>query len=233
MTVYCIDRKPQPGDEWHQAQARLPEWGGSLTYRQQDVLDAEGMGKLIDSIAAENNRLDGAIAAAAINHESPSVSLTTEDIRKMMDINFTGVLTTANSVARAMTKHKCQGSICLIASMSGLVANKGLFCPVYNSSKAALIQLAKCLAMEWSPRQKDGSGGIRVNCISPGHIMTPMVQDILKERPEVEEFWSKENMLGRLAETSEFKGAALYLMSNASTYMTGNNMVLDGGHTAW
>lgn len=63
--------------------------------------------------------------------------------------------------------------------------------------------------------------------------MTPMVHQILEERPEVADFWSKENMLGRLAETGEFKGAALYLMSNASSYMTGNNMVLDGGHTAW
>jgi NAD(P)-dependent dehydrogenase (short-subunit alcohol dehydrogenase family) len=151
----------------------------------------------------------------------------------MLDINFTGVFMTAQSAARQMFRYKTHGSICLIASMSGMIANKGLLSPVYNSSKAAVIQLARNLAMEWSPVREDGSGGIRVNCISPGHILTPMVLKNFEELPGLREAWEGGNMMGRLAETTEFTGAVLFLLSGASSFMTGNNLVIDGGHTAW
>jgi len=117
--------------------------------------------------------------------------------------------------------------------MSGVVANKGLPCPVYNSSKAAVIQLVKNLAMEWGPVQASGTEGIRVNCLSPRHIITPMVLENFKEVPSLQETWERENMLGRLATPDEFKSAGLFLLSNASSLMTGNNLVSDGEHTAW
>lgn len=151
----------------------------------------------------------------------------------MLAINFTGVLMTATAAARNMMKYKCRGSICMIASVSGTEATKGLISPVYNSSKAAVIQLARNLAMEWSPIKKDGTGGIRVNCISPGHIMTPMVRKNLEEVDGLREDWESATMMGRIAETQEFKGAALYLLSNASSYVTGSNLIVDGGHSAW
>ncbi|KAM3500571.1 hypothetical protein MY10362_006294 [Beauveria mimosiformis] len=87
--------------------------------------------------------------------------------------------------------------------------------------------------MEWSPLREDGSGGIRVNCLSPGHIETPMVLELFEKDPGMKKKWIAENMMGRLATTGEFKGAALFLMSSASNFMTGNNLVIDGGHTAW
>lgn len=65
---------------------------------------------------------------------------------------------------------------------------------MYNSSKAAVVQLARNLAMEWSPIRKDGTGGIRVNCISPGHILTPMVLKNFEEVPGLREKWESENM---------------------------------------
>lgn len=204
-----------------------------MQYRQVDVEDVESLEKAITDIAYEHNRLDGVIAAAGIQQITPATEYTAKDANKMLSINYTGVLMTATISARKMMELKCRGSICLIASMSGSVANKGLITPVYNSSKAAVIQLARNLAMEWTPVQDDGSGGIRVNCISPGHIMTPMIEEKVKEDPELKKKWCRENMMGRLATTSEFKGAALFLLSNASSYMTGGNLVIDGGHTAW
>ncbi|KAI1379455.1 NAD(P)-binding protein [Hypoxylon crocopeplum] len=232
--VYCLDREAEADEHWAEARNRVvPEWGGSLHYRQQDVLDTNHLDKTITAIADENSRLDGVIAAAGIQQITPAVEYSHEDAAKMLAINFTGVLMTATSSARQMMKYKCRGSICLIASLSGSVANKGLLSPVYNSSKAALIQLARNLAMEWSPIQKDGTGGIRVNCISPGHILTPMVIENFEEVPGLREKWESENMMGRLADTTEFKGAALFLLSNASSFMTGTNLVIDGGHTSW
>jgi NAD(P)-dependent dehydrogenase (short-subunit alcohol dehydrogenase family) len=105
----------------------------------------------------------------------------------MMDINFTGVFMTATAVARRMLEYRCSGSIVLVASMSGFVANKSLLSSVYNSSKAALVQLARNLAMEW------GKYGIRVNSLCPGHIVTPMVRENFREDPELEGKWKVRN----------------------------------------
>lgn len=233
--VYCLDRAPKPGKYWDEASSRVvPEWGGALSYRQVDVTETDSLNATITSIADENKGIHGAIAAAAIQQVTPALEYKPEDVRKMMEVNYTAVFMTATATARSMMRYGCQGSICFIASMSGSIANKGLRCPVYNSSKAAVLQLARNLAMEWGPRQEDGrGGGIRVNCISPGHILTPMVEENLKEDPELEALWCRENMLGRLSTTAEFKGAALFLMSNASSFMTGSNLTVDGGHTAW
>lgn len=234
IEVFCLDRAEEPDEEWDEAQGRVvPEWGGSLVYRQVDVQNSEHLEQTIDQIARERGRLDGVIAAAGIQQETPAAEYTSEDANQMLQINYTGVLMTASISARKMMEHKCKGSICLIASMSGSIANKGLLTPVYNSSKAAVIQLARNLAMEWTPLRDDGSGGIRVNCISPGHIVTPMITKRMEENPELEKIWCRENMMGRLAQTSEFKGAALFLLSNASSFMTGANLLVDGGHTAW
>ncbi|KAI0481754.1 short-chain dehydrogenase [Xylaria cf. heliscus] len=231
--VYCFDREEHPDAEWDEAARRAREWGGALHYYQQDVQDTEGLDRTIEKIADTHQRLDGIVAAAGVQQICPAVEYTHDDVTRMMDINYTGVMMTAAAAARQMFKYKCHGSMCFIASMSGQVANKGLISPVYNSSKAAVVQLARNLAMEWSPIRKDGTGGIRVNCISPGHVLTPMVLKNFEEVPGLREKWEAENMMGRLAETSEFKGAALFLLSNASSFMTGNNLVIDGGHTAW
>ncbi|KAI4858567.1 NAD(P)-binding protein [Hypoxylon rubiginosum] len=232
--VYCLDRESEPDEHFAEARKRVvPEWGGSLHYRKQDVLDTRDLDKTITEIADDNGRLDGVVAAAGIQQVTPAVEYEPEDTARMLAVNFTGVLMTATASARQMMKYRCRGSICLIASMSGSVANKGLLSPVYNSSKAALIQLARNLSMEWSPIQRDGTGGIRVNCISPGHILTPMVRKNFEEVPGLRAKWEGENMMGRLAETTEFKGAALFLLSNASSFMTGTNLIIDGGHTSW
>ncbi|KAJ6789473.1 hypothetical protein PWT90_00274 [Aphanocladium album] len=232
--VYCFDMQEKPDAEWEEAERRVvPEWGGQLVYCQQDVRNSEQLEKRIEDIADENGQLNGVIAAAAFIETTPAIDYDVDDISRMLATNYTSVFMTAQASAKAMMKHKTKGSICMIASMSGLVANKGMLSPVYNSSKAALIQLARNLAMEWSPIKDDGSGGIRVNCLSPGHIETPMVLELFEKDPSMKKKWTTENMMGRLATTAEFKGAALFLISSASSFMTGNNLVVDGGHTAW
>ena len=192
-----------------------------------DVRNVDEMNSIFDSIGEENGRLDGLIAAAGVQLVRPALEYKPEDLKDMMDINYGGVFFSATACARAMLKQGTPGNIVLIASMSGQIANKGLISPVYNSSKAAVIQLGRNLAMEW------GKQGIRVNSLSPGHIVTPMVKKNFEDEPHLEELWTKENMLGRLSAPEEFKGAALFLCSDASSFMTGGNLVVDGGHTAW
>lgn len=99
--------------------------------------------------------------------------------------------------------------------------------PVYNSSKAAVNQLARNLAMEWAKY------GIRINSLCPGHVLTPMVEQQFRANPKNRELWHSESMLGRIGKPEEFRGAGVYLLSDASSYQTGSTMVVDGGHTAW
>ena len=147
--MYCFDRLPEPDNEWEVAQQRVrTEFGGKILYKQVDVTSTVSLDSVIGDIAAVDSRLDGLIAAAGIQQITPAVDYTVEDARKMMDVNFTGVMMTATACARQMFKYKIQGSMVLIASMSGLIANKGLLSPVYNCSKAATTQLARSLAME-------------------------------------------------------------------------------------
>ena len=94
-----------------------------------------------------------------------------------MNINYGGVYLSAVSCARQMIKYKTPGSMVLIGSMSGLIANKGFTSSVYNSSKAAVIQLGRSLAMEWG-KIVDGKA-IRVNVLCPGNIMTPVSYTVL------------------------------------------------------
>lgn len=226
--MYCLDWLEKPDDEFEAAQNRAnPDFGGSLHYDRIDVRDTENLDKVIGEIAAKHKRMDGLIAAAGIQQVTAATEYKVEDVCKMMDINYTGVFMTAAAVARRMMEYGCKGSMILVASMSGFIANKGLITPVYNSSKAAVIQCAKNLAMEWGPK------GIRVNALCPGHIVTPMVKKNFEEDPSLKERWEKENFLGRLSTPEEFRGAALFLLSDASSFMTGNSLVIDGGHTAW
>ncbi|KAJ9391333.1 hypothetical protein DTO063F5_943 [Paecilomyces variotii] len=227
--VYCLDRLEKPDPEFQKAQERAvkSEYGGALEYRRIDVRDHVNVNNVMAEIAAESQRLDGMIAAAGINHLQSALDHSQEALEEVMQINYNGVFNSATAAARQMFHYKCNGSILLVASMSGVIANKGMSSPVYNSSKAAVIQLGRCLAMEW------GRHGIRVNSLCPGHIVTPMVDMVFKKTPEVRTMWEAENMLGRLAKPEEFRGAALFALSDASSFMTGSTMLIDGGHTAW
>jgi len=147
----------------------------------------------------------------------------------MLKTNYTGVFLSARACARQMYKYKTQGSICLVASMSGMIANRGFIAPVYNSSKAAVVQLARNLAMEWGRIEPDGSGGIRVNALSPGHIVTPMVEENFKKGEANRKEWEENNMLGRLSTPEEYKSAGLFLLSRASSYMVSKEEDLTNG----
>ncbi|KAL1886663.1 hypothetical protein Plec18167_000596 [Paecilomyces lecythidis] len=227
--VYCLDRLEKPDDEFHKAQERAvkSQYGGALEYRRIDVRDHVNVNNVMAEIAAQSQRLDGMIAAAGINHLQNALEHSQEALEEVMHINYNGVFNSATAAARQMFHYKSHGSILLVASMSGIIANKGMSSPVYNSSKAAVIQLGRCLAMEW------GRHGIRVNSLCPGHIVTPMVDMVFEKTPEVRTIWESENMLGRLAKPEEFRGAALFALSDASSFMTGSTMLIDGGHTAW
>ncbi|KAL8393270.1 hypothetical protein RB595_003162 [Gaeumannomyces hyphopodioides] len=226
--VHAVDRLPDPSPDFARIADRAKsELGSSLTYHRIDVRDVPKLNETVQQIADRHGRLDGLIAAAGIQQETPALEYAAEDVEKMLSVNVTGVFMTAQAVARQMVRLKQGGSIVLIGSMSGTVANRGLICPAYNASKAAVLQLGRNLASEW------GSAGIRVNTISPGYIVTAMTEALFEKYPERRQDWANGNMLGRLSKPEEYRGAAVFLISSASSFMTGADLRIDGGHCAW
>ncbi|RAK86512.1 short chain dehydrogenase [Aspergillus costaricaensis CBS 115574] len=226
--VYALDRLDEPSPEFAVIQQRaLQELGTELHYRRIDVRDTELLNTVIETIANNEGRMDGLVAAAGIQQETPALEYTAKDSNTMFEVNVTGVFMTAQAVAKQMIRFGNGGSIALIASMSGTIANRGLICPAYNASKAAVLQLGRNLASEW------GQYNIRVNTISPGYIVTAMVEKLFEQFPERRDEWPKQNMLGRLSAPNEYRGAAVFLLSDASSFMTGSDLRMDGGHAAW
>ncbi|CAK3813664.1 alcohol dehydrogenase [Lecanosticta acicola] len=226
VTVYCLDCKREPSDQFYASQAYYPKhFGGSLNYERVNVLDAQEMHEVFAAIAAKHQRMDGLVAAAGIQYVKPFIEYPAEEATRMMDINFRGVFLGYQAAACQMQKYDTPGSLVSIASMSGTIANKGLNCCVYNSSKAAVIQLNKNLAMELSP--------IRCNSVSPGNILTPMVEKNFQEQPELKTMWENGNMLGRISTPEEYREMVVLLLSRAGSFTNGANIIIDGGYTAW
>ncbi|PPJ60277.1 hypothetical protein CBER1_01266 [Cercospora berteroae] len=232
-TVYALDRLPEPSPDFYRVQKRAAEeLGTTLHYRQIDVRDVPQLNEIVQNISETQGKLDGLIAAAGIQQETSALEYTAKDANTMFEVNITGVFMTAQAAAKEMIRHGRGGSIAMIASMSGSVANRGLICPgeqpsPYNASKAGVIQLARNLASEW------GQHGIRVNTISPGYIVTAMVEALFTQHPERKRDWPTQNMLGKLSLPQEYRGAAVFLISDASSFMTGADLKIDGGHSAW
>jgi len=228
-TVHVLDCLSEPDPEFGRLAKRAQsEFGSSLTYHRVDVRDQEALNEIVGGIADKEGRIDGLIAAAGIQQETPALEYSAKDADRMLGVNVTGVFMTAQAVARQMLRlGQTGGSMVLIGSMSGTVANRGLICPAYNASKAAVLQLGRNLAAEW------GEHGIRVNTLSPGYIVTAMTAGLFEAFPERRTAWPDANMLKRLSYPEEYRGAAIFLLSDASSFMTGADLRIDGGHCAW
>ena len=156
-----------------------------------------GLRQAIDAVEKELGPLSVAVNCAGIANAMPAEEMPIAQWERMLDVNLTGIFLSCQAEAKVMLPRK-QGSIVNIASMSGIIVNRGLLQAHYNCSKAAVIHLSKSLAMEWSDR------GIRVNSISPGYTATPM-----NVRPEVADQVKKfeaDTPLGRMATVDELVG---------------------------
>lgn len=128
MTVYALDRLEDPSPDFFRIQKRAEkELGTSLSYRRIDVRDVEQLNAIVEDIANKHGRLDGLVAAAGIQQETPALEYTSKDCDTMMSVNVTGCFMTAQAAAKQMIKFGNGGSIVMIASMSGTVANRVCF----------------------------------------------------------------------------------------------------------
>ena len=145
--------------------------------------------------------------------------------RRLIDINITGTFIVAQAVGQAMIKAKTGGSIINIASMSGTVVNYPQEQSCYNASKAGVVQLTKSLAAEWSRH------GIRVNSISPGYMDTALNR--VPALDAQKRIWIDQTPQKRLGDVDDLNNLAVYLASEGSGFMTGNNCLIDGGYSVW
>ena len=190
-----------------------------------DVTDPASVRGMVEMVIDEHGRIDVLVNNAGIVHNIPSEVVPDEEWLAVISVNLNGVFWCCREVGKAMLE-RGSGSIVNIASMSGIVSNHPQPQAAYNASKAGVITLTKSLAGEWASR------GVRVNSVSPGYIRTPLTE-LGMSKSEWAEVWLSSTPLGRLAEPREIAPAVLYLASEAASFATGTNLVVDGGYTAW
>jgi sorbose reductase len=199
----------------------LASTGGRVMPIACDVTQPDQVSRMVDQATAELGGIDIAVCNAGIINLKAMLDMSPEEFQAMQDTNVTGVFLTAQAAARAMVSQGRGGAIINTASMSGHIINVPQQAGHYCTSKAAVIQLTKALAVELAPHN------IRVNSVSPGYILTELVEPMA----EYHRLWEPKIPLGRIGRPDELTGLYLYLASEASSYMTGSDVVIDGGYT--
>jgi NAD(P)-dependent dehydrogenase (short-subunit alcohol dehydrogenase family) len=189
-----------------------------------NVTSATDMAAAIARTEQELGPVVAAVNCAGIANGGAAEDMPFEQWQKVMEVNLTGIFHSCQAEARVMLGRR-RGSIVNIGSISGGLVNRGLCQAHYNASKAGVIHYSRSVAMEWAER------GVRVNCISPGYTLTPM-----NLRPDVAEQTKKfaaETPMKRMAVPDEMVGAAVFLSSRAASFVTGINLLVDGGFSCW
>ncbi|KAL1638823.1 hypothetical protein SLS58_008528 [Diplodia intermedia] len=204
--------------------------GGTVVraYRSA-VQDKAAITATLEQVERDFGRLDVVVANAGVADITPAEEVDERTWRRIMGVNLDGAMYTAQAAANIFKRVKeggkedgnWAGNVIFTASVSAILVNIPQRQAAYNASKAAVVHLAKSLAVEWVDFA-------RVNCVSPGFIDTEI---LLVHPPERRNKWFEMIPGHRMADAQELKGAYVFLASNASTYMTGANLVIDGGYT--
>ena len=195
------------------------ELGESVFAVSCDVTEEASVTSMVALVLKKWGRIDVAVCNAGIVSLAKLSDMPLEEFERIQKTNVTGVFLVARSCAKVM---KPGSSIITTASMSGHVVNTPQDIGHYCTSKGAVLMLTKALAVELAPRN------IRVNSISPGYIMTELVEPLT----DYHAIWKPRIPLGRLGKPDELSGLFIYLASDASGYMTGSDLIIDGGYTA-
>jgi NAD(P)-dependent dehydrogenase (short-subunit alcohol dehydrogenase family) len=193
-----------------------------------DVTQADQVQQMVDTVLRRWGRLTIGVNNAGIAGWFDAETMAEADWDKMMAVNLKGMFLCAQAEAKVMLAAG-YGKIINTASMSAHIVNTPQNQAAYNTSKAGVLHLTRSLAAEWASR------GIRVNSISPGYTRTQLVNEFL-ERPIGQEklpHWLALTPMGRLGEVTDLQGAVVYLASEVSDFMTGHDMVIDGGYCVW
>jgi NAD(P)-dependent dehydrogenase (short-subunit alcohol dehydrogenase family) len=202
------------------AQPVAEETGGEAI--ALDITDEASVAKSVHAIREQHGHIDVLVSTPAVNVRKPLLDYSAEEFDKVIRLNLKGTFLIAQAVGKVMLAQK-SGSVILLSSIRSVTVEPGQ--GVYAATKAGLVQMARALAAELGP------AGVRVNCIAPGVVETPLTAPI-KDNPDWYNAYSARNALGRWASADEMAGPVVFLASEASSYVTGAVLFVDGGWTA-
>jgi NAD(P)-dependent dehydrogenase (short-subunit alcohol dehydrogenase family) len=188
-----------------------------------DVTDRESVQAMVETVTAELGPVDVLINNSGTCFHRPALEVPDDEWRAVWEVNVDGVWNCSRAVGAQMVE-RGTGVIVNVGSISAEIVNRPQWQPAYNASKAAVHQLTKSLAAEWAP------SGVRVNAIAPGYVKTEMAPvDDPRFRPR----WIEDAPMQRAAVPEEIAPSVLYLASDASSFMTGSVLIVDGGYTVF
>jgi NAD(P)-dependent dehydrogenase (short-subunit alcohol dehydrogenase family) len=206
----------------------LTEKGCDAIAIKADVSLPDDVERMVNDVMKKWGKLTIGINNAGIGDWTAAEDVSLANWNEINDTNLKGVFLSAQAEGRIMLPAG-YGKIINTASMSGSIVNTPQNQMVYNTTKAAVVHLTRSLAAEWAPR------GVRVNSISPGYTRTQLVEDLLDSPvgKETSPKWMALTPLGRMAEVTDLQGAVVYLAAEVSDFMTGHDMIIDGGYCCW
>ncbi len=210
----------------HSTARRIAEaTGRQCIALRTDVTNEAEVEAMVKNTLDRFGKIDILVNNAGIVRHVPAEAMSRKDWDDVINVNLTAVFLCSQRVGRHMIERR-KGNIINIASMSGLIVNNPQPQVSYNASKAGVIMLTRSLAAEWAKY------GIRVNAIAPGYMETPMTKELLKTEMAIK-YWIGMTPMQRPGQPWELGGAVVYLASDASSFMTGQVLVIDGGYTLW
>lgn len=187
-----------------------------------DVADVKSVEAMAAQAESRLGRVDILVNNAGVNVRKPAAEYTEADWDQVLDVNLKGAFFTTLAVGRAMLRRK-RGRIINICSLTSAIGIRNI--PAYAASKGGLFSLTRALAVEWAPC------GVTVNAIGPGYFLTPMTQPLFED-PERRAWIESRIPLGRPGQPADLGGAVVFLASDASSYVTGQILFVDGGWLA-
>jgi NAD(P)-dependent dehydrogenase (short-subunit alcohol dehydrogenase family) len=191
-----------------------------------DATSEKEIREMVSTVVGEFGGLHIAVNSQGAGDHAATMEMTQELWDKVLAVNLSGVFLCAKHQSRAM-RDSGGGSIINVASMHSMIAAKGVALGAYCSSKGGILLLTKSLACEWAPYN------IRVNCISPGEMITKMNKASYDPESQIYKDLVERTPLRRMGQPNELNGLVVFLASEASSFMTGSNLVIDGGYSIW
>jgi NAD(P)-dependent dehydrogenase (short-subunit alcohol dehydrogenase family) len=214
--VVCADLQREAAEQ------TVREIGGKARAMLVDISRTESVAELFRSVIEHHQRLDIVVTTPGANVRKPLVAYEDAEFDRVIELNLKGTFRVLREAGRVMSG-RGGGSIIAFSSIRSQVVEPGQ--GVYAATKAGIVQMVRALAAEL------GTKGVRVNAVAPGVVETPLTRPI-KDRPEWYAAYAAKSVFGRWASADEMVGPVIYLASDASSYVTGSVLIVDGGWTA-